>query len=40
MDIEQEELTVKDRLAISKEQVKDIVKRVWLYILIGVGIGA
>ena len=40
MEIEQEKLTVKDRLAISKEQVKDIVKRVWLYILIGVGIGA
>jgi uncharacterized protein len=40
MEIEQEALTVKDRLAISKDQVKEIVKRVWLYILIGVGIGA
>ncbi len=40
MEVEQEALTVKDRLNISKEQVKDIVKRVWLYILIGVGIGA
>jgi uncharacterized protein len=40
MELEQEALTVKDRLAISKDQVKEIVKRVWLYILIGVGIGA
>jgi len=40
MEIEQEALTVKDRLGISKDQVKDIVKRVWIYILIGVGIGA
>jgi hypothetical protein len=40
LEVEQEALSVKDRLNISKEQVKDIVKRVWLYILIGVGIGA
>jgi uncharacterized protein len=40
MEIEQEDLTVKDRIAISKDQVKEIVKRVWLYVLIGVGIGA
>lgn len=40
LELEQETLTVKDRLSISKTQVKDIVKRVWLYILIGVGIGA
>ncbi len=40
MELEQESLTVKDRLAISKDQVEEIVKRVWLYILIGVGIGA
>lgn len=40
MDIEQEALTVKDRLEFSKEQVIDIIKKVWLYILIGVGIGA
>ncbi len=40
MDVEQEALTVKDRIAISKDQVQEIVKRVWLYILIGVGIGA
>ncbi len=32
--------TFGERLAFCKEQVTDIVKRVWLYILIGVGIGA
>lgn len=36
----QETLTRKDRLAFSRDQVLDIIKRVWLYILIGVGIGA
>ena len=40
METEQEELTRKDRLLFAKDQVKDIVKKVWLYILIGVGIGA
>ncbi len=40
MEIEQEELTVKDRMSYSREQVLDIIKKVWLYILIGVGIGA
>lgn len=40
MEIEQEELTVKDRMSFSREQVLDIIKKVWLYILIGVGIGA
>ena len=40
MELEEEELTVKDRLDISKNQVLDIIKKVWLYILIGVGIGA
>lgn len=39
-DLEPEVLTVKDRIAIAKNQVIDIVKRVWLYVLIGVGIGA
>ena len=38
METEQEGLTVKDRIDFSKDQVLDIVKRVWLYILIGVGI--
>ncbi len=40
MEIAQEELTTKDRADYAKNQVKDIVKKVWLYILIGVGIGA
>lgn len=40
IDIAQEELTVKDRLSFSKEQVLNIIKKVWLYILLGVGIGA
>ena len=38
--VEEEELTTKDRLNFAKDQVRDIVKKVWLYILIGVGIGA
>lgn len=40
LDMEQEELTVKDRIDYSKDQVKDIIKRVWKYVIIGVGIGA
>ncbi|MGD9676967.1 MAG: permease [Vulcanibacillus sp.] len=40
IEIEQKELTRKDRINFSVNQVKDIVKKVWLYILIGVGIGA
>jgi len=40
LDLPQDELTVKDRLNFGREQVRDIVKKVWLYILIGVGIGA
>lgn len=40
MEIEQEELTRKDRIGFARDQVKDIVQKVWLYILIGVGIGA
>ena len=39
-DMDTEVLTFKNRLDIAKNQVVDIVKRVWLYILIGVGIGA
>ncbi len=40
LDVTQEELTVKDRINFAWNQVIDIVKKVWLYILIGVGIGA
>lgn len=39
-DVELDELTRKDRLDFSRNQVRDIVGRVWPYILIGVGIGA
>lgn len=40
MDVPQEELTVKDRLKYSGEQVAETLKKVFLYILVGVGIGA
>jgi len=33
-------LSRKERIEVSFEQVKDVFKRVWLYVLIGVGIGA
>lgn len=39
-ETEQEELSVKDRVVIARAQVGEIVHQVWLYILIGVGIGA
>ena len=39
-ETEQAELTTADRIAFAKEQVQEIVARVWKYILIGVGIGA
>lgn len=38
--MEQENLSTKDRVIFSKDQVLNIIKKVWLYILIGVGIGA
>ncbi|MGH4052198.1 MAG: permease [Clostridium sp.] len=34
------ELTRNERISYSKEQVKDVFHKVWLYVLIGVGIGA
>jgi uncharacterized membrane protein YraQ (UPF0718 family) len=40
LDEDAEELGFKDRIAFSKEQVKDIVVRVWKYVLIGVLIGS
>lgn len=40
VDIEDPELTVRDRLEYALEQVKETVNRVYLYVLIGVGIGA
>ena len=40
LDLPQEQLTLRDRLTYAREQVADIIRKVWLYILIGVGIGA
>ena len=40
IDVPQEELTVKDRLKYSAEQVARTLKKVFPYILIGVGVGA
>lgn len=40
VDAEVPEMTRRERISYSKEQVRDIIKRVWLYVLIGVGIGA
>lgn len=39
-EVEPEDLTVKERIAFAVDQVKDIVRRVWLYVILGVGIGA
>lgn len=39
-DIDYIRLTREERIYYSKEQVKEIIRRVWIYILIGVGIGA
>jgi len=40
LDVEQEELTTRERVEYARDQVLEIIKKVWLYILIGVGIGA
>lgn len=40
IDLDEEKLTRRERLKYAGEQVLEIVKKVWLYILIGVGIGA
>ncbi|MGE4282101.1 MAG: permease [Clostridia bacterium] len=40
IEVEQEELTTRDRIDFAKDQVLGIIKKVWIYILIGVGIGA
>ncbi|MGE5371943.1 MAG: permease [Solirubrobacterales bacterium] len=39
-DVEIEAMTTRNRIDFAVDQVRDIVKRVWPYILIGVGIGA
>ncbi len=38
--MEYEELTSKERVDFAKGQVREIINKVWLYILLGVGIGA
>lgn len=40
IEMEQEKMTVKDRVDFAKNQVLDIVQKVWIYVLLGVGIGA
>lgn len=40
VDAELNEMTREERISYSKGQVKEIIKKVWLYVLIGVGIGA
>jgi uncharacterized membrane protein YraQ (UPF0718 family) len=40
VNLEMSEMTRHERISYSKQQVKDIIRKVWLYILIGVGIGA
>ncbi len=40
VELEQQVMTLGDRAAYAREQVADIARRVWPYILIGVGIGA
>lgn len=39
-DVDYIKMTREERMSYSKEQVKEIIHRVWMYILIGVGIGA
>ncbi len=39
-EVELEKLTVRDRIDFSIQNVKDIVGRVWIFLLIGIGIGA
>lgn len=40
VDLESEEMTREDRIDFAKEQVKEIFGQVWIYILLGVGVGA
>ena len=40
LEAQQEGMTTRDRIDFAKDQVLDIIKKVWMYILIGVGIGA
>lgn len=38
--VEEQTMSVKERLQFAKDQVADIVKRVWMYVILGVAIGA
>ena len=40
LDMDQDELTRIERVEFAKDQVLDIIDKVWIYILLGVGIGA
>ena len=40
LETDDEQMTRRDRIIFARNQVKDIVKRVWLFVLLGVGIGA
>lgn len=40
VDTDIEEMTREERISYSKDQVRQIINKVWLYVLIGVGIGA
>lgn len=39
-ELEEEQLTFQDRLGVAAKGVSDIVKRVWMYVFLGVGIGS
>jgi uncharacterized membrane protein YraQ (UPF0718 family) len=39
-DVDIEEMTQKDRLQFALNNMKDILKRIWLFLLLGIGIGA
>ena len=40
IEFEEVELTRRDRVDYAVDQVKEVVQKVWLYVLLGVGIGA
>lgn len=39
-EIDIEAMTVKDRLSFAWDNVKDIIKRIWIFLIIGIGVGA
>jgi uncharacterized protein len=40
LEAHQEKMTMRDRIIFARAQLRDIVKRVWLYVVLGVAIGA